>query len=366
MNRPLTRSALLALLLLAPSALADVRPIPEAQPVASPLPPSVHKLTVALSPFEPNGAARREIEAGDDAFEAATFPAALHHYEAAKRIAPRSLAARTGVLRARLATRVPGLAYAAGAGDREVDASVGELDRLAVEAPAFGPALFELGRGRLILGDADAALPPLQRAARLLPDEAEVHSALGVALVVKGRFDQAAAPLSQAAAKDARNPIRHGDLGTVLMLSGRTQEAVAEYDVAVRLDPSDGTAHADLGGALLALNDAPRAEQELRRAVSLEPTRAAFHASLGYAIALDGHPADAIAEYRTAVTLDPSLVNAWINLGSALASTKSSREEARAALMRARALAPDDPRVKANLDELDATEAAESAATEKR
>ncbi|HEY6462562.1 MAG TPA: hypothetical protein VIY73_20475, partial [Polyangiaceae bacterium] len=54
--------------------------------------------------------------------------------------------------------------------------------------------------------------------------------------------------------------------------------------------------------------------------------------------------------------LDPKLVSARINLGTALARDPKTRREARDALEHARALAPDDPRVKPNLDELDALE----------
>ncbi len=52
----------------------------------------------------------------------------------------------------------------------------------------------------------------------------------------------------------------------------------------------------------------------------------------------------------------PKLVSAWINLATALARNPRTRKEARADLERARALSPDDPRVKANLEELDALE----------
>jgi cytochrome c-type biogenesis protein CcmH/NrfG len=69
----------------------------------------------------------------------------------------------------------------------------------------------------------------------------------------------------------------------------------------------------------------------------------------------------AIAEYREALRLDPKLASAWINLATVLARDPKTRAEARAALEKARALSPDDPRVKANLEELDGLEKGKAA-----
>ena len=100
--------------------------------------------------------------------------------------------------------------------------------------------------------------------------------------------------------------------------------------------------------------DLQRALSELERAVKLDPQRATFRSNLGYALQQSGRFDAALAEYREALRLDATLVRAWINLGTILARDPKSRAAARAALEHARSLAPDDPRVKANLDELDA------------
>jgi len=135
---------------------------------------------------------------------------------------------------------------------------------------------------------------------------------------------------------------------------GRTKEAVAEYEARVGMDDADAKAHSDLGTALLGTSDLERASSELRRAVQLEPGRATFHSNLGYALQQAGRFDDATAEYREALRLDATLVSAWINLGTVLARDPNRLAQARGALEHARSLAPDDPRVKANLEELDA------------
>ncbi len=95
---------------------------------------------------------------------------------------------------------------------------------------------------------------------------------------------------------------------------------------------------------------------ELRRAIALDPSRATFHSNLGYAMQSQGMRSEAVAEYREAIRLDPQLGSAWINLATLLAHDPKTRADARAALETARKIDPTDPRVKANLEELDALE----------
>jgi Flp pilus assembly protein TadD len=139
-------------------------------------------------------------------------------------------------------------------------------------------------------------------------------------------------------------------------MRGKVAEAIAEYEVCVRLTPEDARARSDLGTALLAQNDFRRAIPELERAVALDPKRATFRSNLGYALQLSGKREDAIREYREAIRLDASLASAWINLATALSKDPKTRAEARQALKKAEQLDPTDPRVKANLEELDALE----------
>jgi Flp pilus assembly protein TadD len=105
---------------------------------------------------------------------------------------------------------------------------------------------------------------------------------------------------------------------------------------------------------LLGTQDLARALSELQRAVRADPQRASFHSNLGYALQQAGRIDQAVAEYGEALRLDPQLVSAWINMATALAIDPRKRTDARAALEKARSLSPDDPRVKANLEELDA------------
>ena len=124
-----------------------------------------------------------------------------------------------------------------------------------------------------------------------------------------------------------------------------------------RLADGDARAHSDLGTALLATNQIPRAiaGARARRSARRHARRRSLEPRLR-AISSSGAVADAIAKYREALRLDDKLASAWINLATALAHDPKTRAEARAALLDRAEIDPTDPRVKANLEELDALE----------
>jgi Flp pilus assembly protein TadD len=310
---------------------------------AAPLPPS-RPATIRLGDGE--------LAAGDAACEKGDLDGARKHYLAA----PHGVPASVGIARVRIMKVDAPLDYASAKGNAEVAAAAADLLQASKAGPTFGPAFVELGRARLLLGDAPGAIDALQKGTQLLPDEPEAHSQLGVALLATGHAADAVKELARAEQLDPGSAARRGNLGTALMMAGRTKEAITEYEARARMEDGDARAHSDLGTALLATQDLERALSELGRAVQLDPQRPSAHSNLGYALQQAGHLDRAVAEYREALRLDPKLVSAWINLATALARDPKTRKEARADLERARALSPDDPRVKANLEELDALE----------
>jgi Flp pilus assembly protein TadD len=325
-----------------------------------PRPASVRLSTGASGPGE------AELAEGDAAFERGELDAAEKDFGAARAAAPKGAGPVVGLARVRVARLGVPLDFGAAKGVAVIVAAAAELARVAKSNPSFGPALIDLGRARLLLGDAPGAIDAMKRGVLLLPDEPEARSQLGVAWLATGHADDAVRELSHAAELDPGSPARQGNLGTALMMAGRTKEAIGHYETRTRMDDGDPRAHSDLGTALLGTEDLERALSELERAVQLEPNRAAFHSNLGFALQQMGQMDRAVGEYREALRLDPALVSAWINLATALARTPQTRPDARAALARARALSPDDPRVKANLEELDALEGkASSRATDK-
>jgi hypothetical protein len=149
-------------------------------PSAVPSSPAPSSTSGALPPPRPSTIplGPGELAAGDAAFEQNDLPSARQHYLAA----PKGVAAQVGLARVRIAVLGLPLDYAAGQGNAEVLAAEKDLAAASGTSPPFGPAFVELGRARLLLGDATAAVVALRRGTQLLPDEPEAHSQLGIAL----------------------------------------------------------------------------------------------------------------------------------------------------------------------------------------
>jgi tetratricopeptide (TPR) repeat protein len=342
-----------------------LRPEPKAAVTSESSAPFLPSVSAALPPPKPTtialdrtGALELDplLRSADRAFEDGDYDRALAGYESAKKQAPKRAAPLVGIARVRVVRACPTLGYALGEKNADVQAAARALERAVELEPAFGPAHVELGRARLLLGDASRAERALVRGVELLPDEPEAHSALGIALLASGKTERALASLRKATDLDPGSAARRGNYGTVLFLSGRVEQARAEYEVQITLTPDDPRARSDFGTALIAAGDVDRGTAELRRAIELDPKRAAFHSNLGYALQLQGKLSEAISYYREALALDPKLASAWINLATALSRNPKTRGEARRALQTAGGLDPTDPRVKANLEELDALE----------
>lgn len=81
------------------------------------------------------------------------------------------------------------------------------------------------------------ALPLLEEAAGLVPEDFQVHIQLGVCLGRMGRMSDAHRHLSKAVELNPNSAHAHYNLGVQLQLAGRLEEAKHHFEAAVRLDP---------------------------------------------------------------------------------------------------------------------------------
>jgi predicted O-linked N-acetylglucosamine transferase (SPINDLY family) len=124
------------------------------------------------------------------------------------------------------------------------------------------------------------ALPALQNAAKLSPQDAEAHNNLGVVLQERGQLDGALASYRNALMIDPGFVEAHYNLGNVLSELGRLEEAVASYGNALKFNPDIAVIHSNLGAALQELGRLDEALSCCRRALELEPGLAAVHSNL--------------------------------------------------------------------------------------
>ena len=144
------------------------------------------------------------------------------------------------------------------------------------------------------------ALPALQNATKLAPNDAEVHNNLGMILQDRGQLDGAVASY-RSALKIAPGFVEaHYNLGNVLCELGRLEEAVASYCNALKINPNVAVIHSNLGAALQELGRLEEALSSCRRALELEPGWAVVHSNLlGMMVCTPGHtPSSCLAEAR--------------------------------------------------------------------
>lgn len=128
--------------------------------------------------------------------------------------------------------------------------------------------------GAALLAQGKDALHTLQRAAVLLPDDADSFNNLGNASLDSGDFVAAAESYQRALALKPDLSAAHCGLGAALRGHGRPDLAVASYRRALEIDSNFSIAHSNLGNALCDCRQLDAAVASLRRALEINPNYA--------------------------------------------------------------------------------------------
>src|SRR5579862_2652707 len=164
----------------------------------------------------------------------------------------------------------------------------------------------------------EPALEALERAARLLPQDAEAQYNLGLAQLEAERTEEAAASFRRALALNGDSADAHNDLGNALRRLGRFEEAVASYRAALALAPERAEVHLNLGHTLHQLHRAEDALSCYRQALELKPDFADAHAAICNQLRELGRFQEALDGYQELLRLRPDMVEAHGNLGGLL------------------------------------------------
>lgn len=235
---------------------------------------------------------------------------------------------------------------------------------------AEGPdILHEYGRSLAVAGRDDEALPFLEAAARLSPDDAAAWEHFGRALAAAGRGEEAAAALARsegllaAAGPDAeRERRRKADLDDPASRELRRAMALAgrgDYEAALRiarreaaLSPQDPRPRLLEGRVLLTAGRAAEAARIAEDLVAAMPRNADALYLRGIVRAGLDDPRGAERDLRAALAAAPSHTAAMSDL-AVLLTRRGETAEARALLERVLALDPADPQAGALLEGLD-------------
>jgi tetratricopeptide (TPR) repeat protein len=224
-------------------------------------------------------------------------------------------------------------------------------------------AWYELGSAAMEAGDLDQARDAFGRVVEQSPQHLLANRALAQVLSELGD--------SQGAIRYWRRVVELGGsddlesltaLGIALSTDGQHPEAVRILTEVSRRRNVVSGAHADLGMALLSARLLDEAFAAFSRARDLDPESAQAHCGLGLVYQQQQRWWEAAESFRKTEQLAPDSPVGPMNLGVVL-ETLGEHQQARAALLRASALAPGDLEIQQALDQLAVPEAVQDEIT---
>jgi protein O-GlcNAc transferase len=200
--------------------------------------------------------------------------------------------------------------------------AAGHLDEAAMQAlemirafPMHGCGWKTLGVVYQHKGRYADALLLMQKAAELLPNDAEAHNNLGIILQGLGRISEAEASYRRSLRLAPGYAQAHGNLGSALKEAGRLNEAEASCRSAVQLNPNYVKAYNNLGVILHELKRLDDAEAAYRHALQINPDYDDAHNNLGITLKAQGRTEEAKSSYQRALEINPNSPEALANLG---------------------------------------------------
>jgi tetratricopeptide (TPR) repeat protein len=182
--------------------------------------------------------------------------------------------------------------------------------------PAIPPSatpddLIEAGHGALNVGNVRAAIPLLERAVQMEPQNKHAWNDLGLAYVGAGNLDKAIAAFEKQLEINPSDEQANNYLGLAFERRQDFARAAAAFRKQTQTSPLDPAAHASLGDVLLVQHDYAQAVPELEKATILAPENAQLEIDLGRAYAGAGKNDEAAAAFEKAAVLSrsPEILN---------------------------------------------------------
>jgi protein O-GlcNAc transferase len=192
------------------------------------------------------------------------------------------------------------------------------------------------------------ALQPLQRAAELLPNDAESQFNLGLAYQNQRRFEDAGSTYLRALELKPDYAEALNNLGLVFQQLGDMASAETAFHQAIAIRPDFAEAHNNLGLRFHKNNQLTEAIACFNRALERAPEYAEAYNNLGAAFQELGHLAEAETSVRQAIRINPHSASAHSNLGNLLLDM-GRLTEAETSLIKALELNPDSTEAYNNL-----------------
>ena len=176
--------------------------------------------------------------------------------------------------------------------------------------------LIGVAQGYLDAGRPLQALPLVQRAAKLNPDDPDCRARLGVVLLETGDFPEAVKAFEHAIQLDAHDKLAHHGLGIALAETDRWEQAVQHFKTATKLHDEPDRVLNDFAVQLSKRMENTQAESVLKLALQINPENYEAWNNLGTVIMMQGGEPELAAKcFQTSIFYGPEYEPALQNLG---------------------------------------------------
>jgi protein O-GlcNAc transferase len=238
------------------------------------------------------------------------------------------------------------LGYAYSALERFAEAK-SEYEKAISLDPKMSEAYLNLG---LTLMDSDPgeAVPPLEKATALEPNQARPKFLLGEAFERSGKLAPAIEQYEAAKKIDEKDADVRFALGRALLTSGHAGEAETEFRAAIAISPISPLAHLGLARSLLVQKKMEAALPELSEYLEAQPKDIVARLELASALVDAGKNDEALVQLDRAANAGPESLKGLL-LRSEIYFFTKRYDEAVPVLQKAEGLAPDNPNIPARL-----------------
>ncbi len=208
-------------------------------------------------------------------------------------------------------------------------------------SPEIAEGHSALGSVLLQLGQVSEAVPELERALSIHPDDRSAQINLAIAYGQSGAYEKSVG-LFKALDGDPADPLQANALisyARALGATGQGDLALGRMQKAVADNPGDATLRDALGSLEAQRQEWPAAQSQFEQAIALDANFADAHEHLGMTLLAEQRVPDALRELAVASQLSPQNPAAQFELGKALAANGED-EKAVPVLQKAAELAP--------------------------
>ncbi|HEY2071901.1 MAG TPA: tetratricopeptide repeat protein [Rhizomicrobium sp.] len=181
------------------------------------------------------------------------------------------------------------------------------------KAPDDIIALFERSTAYGCLGDQQAAIIDLNRAAVLAPKNPQIYYDLGATYADMHDYPDALTNYTHAIALEPDLAKAYNNRGTTYETMGNYDAALADFGAAISLEPTYADAIVNRAQTYAFRGRSDLALADLNKAISLEPQDVNAYVNLGALQYRLGHWTDAIAAASMAIKVDPNEPIAYLN-----------------------------------------------------